>query len=113
MLTFLNVQCGQFIKLPFHFSYEERKRSLESVAVRHKDSNTYEEFAARVYNPIASMHSNMLLSNTNNAPLASALLDHQRSSGKSELNSYTIHSKTHSQHFLIVHFRLDSSLGKY
>lgn len=68
------------------FSYEERKRSLESVALRHKDSNTYEEFAARIYNPISSMQSNILLSGSNNAPLASALLDHQRSSGKSRMN---------------------------
>lgn len=67
------------------FSYEERKRSLDTVASRHKDSNTYEEFAARIYNPISStMQSNAGLSaSTHNAPLASALLDHQRSSGKS------------------------------
>ena len=78
----------------FHFyisSYEERKRSLETVALRHKDSNTFEDFTARIFNPIPFQSTNISASGStittqsgNHAPLTAALgLDHHRQSTKS------------------------------
>lgn len=69
-------------------SYEERKRSLETVASRHKDSTTYEEFSARIYSPIPLPNSSTSLAHGSGhvgAPLASALIDHHhRNSTKSK-----------------------------
>ncbi|XP_058057907.1 probable Rho GTPase-activating protein CG5521 [Anopheles bellator] len=65
--------------------YEERNRSLETVAQRHRENTTFEDFTARVFSPIAP-HSTVgvgagsggpLTSGTNaSAPLAAALIDH-------------------------------------
>lgn len=70
-------------------SYEERSRSLETISTRHKENSTFEEFAARIFNPIQPQSTT---SSTNiittavaaAAPLASALIDHHRSSTKSK-----------------------------
>lgn len=84
-------------------SYEERKRSLETVAGRHKDSNTFEEFAARIYSPIPLASSTTALGGsittttttttlvTAAPPLAAALIDHHhRSSTKSAVTFFAI-----------------------
>lgn len=82
----------------FLCSYEERKRSLETVSSRHKDSNTYEDFAARIYTPVPPSSSSTAPTTSSvagvashgpthgHAPLAAALIDHHphlRASGKS------------------------------
>ena len=38
-----------------NFSYEERARSLEVVVQNHKDSTTFEEFAAQIYSPMQTV----------------------------------------------------------
>lgn len=76
-----------FIKA-FHFlySYEERNRSLDSVSSRYKESTTFEDFASRIYNPIQPLSPMGTLRESNassaGAPLASALIDHNRASVK-------------------------------
>lgn len=62
---------------------------MEAVSSRHKESSTYEDFAARVFSPIPS---NTTVTTTNagsaGAPLAAALIDHHhRSSIKSNAHS--------------------------
>ncbi|XP_058461535.1 probable Rho GTPase-activating protein CG5521 isoform X1 [Malaya genurostris] len=73
--------------------YEERNRSLDTVAMRHKESNTFEDFTARIFSPIppqATVTGGVSggpgatsgLSNAG-APLAAALIDHHsRTSSK-------------------------------
>ncbi|XP_065085904.1 probable Rho GTPase-activating protein CG5521 isoform X2 [Ochlerotatus camptorhynchus] len=62
--------------------YEERNRSLETVAGRHKENNTFEDFTARIFSPIPSQGTvtgGMIIgggSTTGSAPLAAALIDH-------------------------------------
>lgn len=72
--------------LIFLTSYEERSRSLETISTRHKENSTFEEFAARIFNPIQpqSSTSSSNVITTAAAPLASALIDHHRSSTKSK-----------------------------
>ncbi|XP_036213728.2 probable Rho GTPase-activating protein CG5521 isoform X1 [Bactrocera oleae] len=60
----------------FQQYYEERNRSLESVSSRYKESTTFEDFANRIYNPMP------LRDTSAAAPLAAALIDHNRSSIK-------------------------------
>lgn len=60
--TNLYIQC----------SYEERKRSLDTIASRHKDSNTFEEFTSRVYSPLTLSHN---IPANPNSLLASAMID--------------------------------------
>jgi len=70
-------------------SYEERNRSLDSVSSRYKESTTFEDFASRIYNPMPlSTLGTLRESNASSsaAPLASALLDHNRASVKGKLN---------------------------
>lgn len=80
-----------FIKA-FHFlySYEERNRSLDSVSSRYKESTTFEDFASRIYNPIQPLSPMGTLRESNassaGAPLASALIDHNRASVKGKCN---------------------------
>lgn len=64
----------------YSFSYEERKRSLETVSSRHKESNTFEDFTARIFNPIQLPNTNISTSNS----VAAALIDHHRGSVKSK-----------------------------
>uniref|UniRef100_A0A2M4A455 Putative rho gtpase-activating protein n=1 Tax=Anopheles triannulatus TaxID=58253 RepID=A0A2M4A455_9DIPT len=68
--------------------YEERNRSLDTVAQRHRENSTFEEFTARVFSPImpqgiaggaggAIGGGGPIASGTNApAPLAAALIDH-------------------------------------
>jgi hypothetical protein len=73
----------------FFSSYEERNRSLGTVASRHKENTTFEDFIARVFSPIGTSNSTITTTTTTtvlsqtHAPLASALIDH-RSSTKSK-----------------------------
>ena len=81
-------------------SYEERNRSLDIVASRHKESNTFEEFTSRVYAPmsrdlgiigstiggmtsgshsVGSVGGHGVTSGSSSTQLAAALLDHQKS----------------------------------
>uniref|UniRef100_A0A8D8AP22 Probable Rho GTPase-activating protein CG5521 n=1 Tax=Culex pipiens TaxID=7175 RepID=A0A8D8AP22_CULPI len=69
--------------------YEERNRSLETVSMRHKESNTFEDFTARIFSPIPPQGTvtagggNPAGSTTGSAPLAAALIDHHsRTSSK-------------------------------
>ncbi|EDV92808.1 probable Rho GTPase-activating protein CG5521 isoform X2 [Drosophila grimshawi] len=65
--------------------YEERNRSLDSVSTRYKESTTFEDFASRIYNPMPlSTLSTLRESNASSAgaPLAAALIDHNRASVK-------------------------------
>lgn len=58
---------------------------METISTRHKENSTFEEFAARIFNPIqpqSTSSSNVIT--TAAAPLASALIDHHRSSTKSK-----------------------------
>lgn len=72
------------------YSYEERNRSLDSVSSRYKESTTFEDFASRIYNPIQPLSPMGTLRESNassaRAPLASALIDHNRASVKGMLN---------------------------
>lgn len=43
------------IHLYFHCSYEERARSIDIVMRNHKESTTFEDFAANVYSPVLPM----------------------------------------------------------
>lgn len=59
---------------------------METVASRHKESTTFEEFAGRVFSPIQSsiVTTTGVAGNPGGAPLAAALIDHQRIASKSE-----------------------------
>lgn len=87
----------------FPYSYEERNRSLDIVASRHKESNTFEEFTSRVYAPmsrdlgiigsnIGMGGSNSVMGSSTSTQLAAALLDHQKSikTRERELTQHTI-----------------------
>lgn len=72
----------EFVFIFIH-SYEERNRSLDSVSSRYKESTTFEDFANRIYNPMPiSSYTTLRDTSNNSAPLAAALIDHQRSSVK-------------------------------
>lgn len=89
-----------FIKrCTFNFSYEERNRSMDTVATRHKENNTLEDFIARIFSPIppqgtvtggvagviGGSSGAAVASSGANAPLAAALIDHHsRTASKSE-----------------------------
>lgn len=60
------------INISLFFSYEERKRSLDTIASRHKDSNTFEDFTSRVYSPLTLSHN---IPANPNSSLASAMID--------------------------------------
>lgn len=62
---------------------------METISTRHKENSTFEEFAARIFNPIqpqsSTSSSNIITTAAAAAaPLASALIDHHRSSTKSK-----------------------------
>lgn len=98
------------------FSYEERNRSLDIVASRHKESTTFEEFASRLYAPmsrelgIIGSSIGLMASGSNSVvgggsvghgsstQLAAALLDHQKSirTRERELTQHTITISTGS-----------------
>lgn len=97
-------------------SYEERNRSLDIVASRHKESTTFEEFASRLYAPmsrelgIIGSSIGLMASGSNSVvgggsvghgsstQLAAALLDHQKSirTRERELTQHTITISTGS-----------------
>ncbi|XP_053681027.1 probable Rho GTPase-activating protein CG5521 [Anopheles nili] len=69
--------------------YEERNRSIDTVALRHRENSTFEEFTARIFSPIApqstkpgaggpgGLGGTSIAAGTNApAPLAAALIDH-------------------------------------
>lgn len=64
-----------------YYSYEERKRSLDTISSRHKDNNTFEDFTARIYHPLPA--GNTITAHSNSS-LASAMID----------NSYRNQSKS-------------------
>jgi len=73
-------------------SYEERNRSLDSVSSRYKESTTFEDFASRIYNPMPlSTLGTLRESNASSAgaPLAAALIDHNRASVKGKYSEYS------------------------
>ncbi|XP_017873738.1 PREDICTED: probable Rho GTPase-activating protein CG5521 isoform X1 [Drosophila arizonae] len=84
--TAINASRTKRAALPLYQQfYEERNRSLESVSSRYKESTTFEDFASRIYNPMpVSILSTLRESNTSSsaAPLAAALIDHNRVSVK-------------------------------
>ncbi|XP_016951179.1 probable Rho GTPase-activating protein CG5521 isoform X1 [Drosophila biarmipes] len=84
--TAINASRTKRAALPLYQQfYEERNRSLDSVSSRYKESTTFEDFASRIYNPMPlSTLSTLRESNASSsaAPLASALLDHNRASVK-------------------------------
>ncbi|XP_017082940.2 probable Rho GTPase-activating protein CG5521 isoform X2 [Drosophila eugracilis] len=84
--TAINASRTKRAALPLYQQfYEERNRSLDSVSSRYKESTTFEDFASRIYNPMPlSTLGTLRESNASSsaAPLASALLDHNRASVK-------------------------------
>ncbi|XP_055321595.1 probable Rho GTPase-activating protein CG5521 isoform X1 [Sitodiplosis mosellana] len=83
--TAINASRAKRSSLPFYQQfYEERKRSLDTIASRHKDSNTFEDFTSRVYSPLSLSHN---IPANPNSSLASAMID----------NSYRNQSKKWSQ----------------
>ncbi|XP_065371984.1 probable Rho GTPase-activating protein CG5521 isoform X1 [Calliphora vicina] len=82
--TAINASRTKRAALPLYQQYyEERNRSLDSVSSRYKESTTFEDFANRIYNPMPmSAYATLRDSVHNSAPLAAALIDHQRSSVK-------------------------------
>ncbi|EDW80787.2 uncharacterized protein Dwil_GK11379 [Drosophila willistoni] len=80
--TAINASRTKRSALPLYQQfYEERNRSLDSVSSRYKESTTFEDFASRIYNPMP-LSTMGTLRESNPAPLASALLDHNRASVK-------------------------------
>ncbi|XP_015037032.2 probable Rho GTPase-activating protein CG5521 isoform X1 [Drosophila pseudoobscura] len=84
--TAINASRTKRAALPLYQQfYEERNRSLDSVSSRYKESTTFEDFASRIYNPMPLSTLGMLResnASSSTAPLASALLDHNRASVK-------------------------------
>uniref|UniRef100_A0A1I8P732 Rap-GAP domain-containing protein n=1 Tax=Stomoxys calcitrans TaxID=35570 RepID=A0A1I8P732_STOCA len=82
--TAINASRAKRAALPLYQQYyEERNRSLDSVSSRYKESTTFEDFANRIYNPMPiSSYATLRDTSNNSAPLAAALIDHQRSSVK-------------------------------
>ncbi|KAH8417830.1 hypothetical protein KR222_006712 [Zaprionus bogoriensis] len=85
--TAINASRTKRAALPLYQQfYEERNRSLDSVSSRYKESTTFEDFASRIYNPIQPLSALGTLRESNasssGAPLAAALIDHNRSSVK-------------------------------
>lgn len=63
---------------------------MDSVSSRYKESTTFEDFANRIYNPMPmSAYATLRDTANNSAPLAAALIDHQRSSVKGKLTLTT------------------------
>ncbi|XP_055618847.1 probable Rho GTPase-activating protein CG5521 isoform X2 [Toxorhynchites rutilus septentrionalis] len=76
--------------------YEERNRSMDTVATRHKENSTLEDFIARIFSPIppqgtvsggtvgviGGSSGTTVATSGVNAPLAAALIDHHRTSSK-------------------------------
>lgn len=89
---------AEFIYFTYSNSYEERNRSLETVASRHKESKTFEDFIAKIYSPITSLHiiAAITSSVTSSTITAAALIDqtpHHRSSVKNTTNSSNASSR--------------------
>ncbi|KAH8395887.1 hypothetical protein KR215_009342 [Drosophila sulfurigaster] len=84
--TAINASRTKRAALPLYQQfYEERNRSLDSVSSRYKESTTFEDFASRIYNPMPlSTLGTLRESNASSAgaPLAAALIDHNRASVK-------------------------------
>ncbi|XP_055546648.1 probable Rho GTPase-activating protein CG5521 isoform X2 [Wyeomyia smithii] len=79
----INASRAKRTSLPLYQQYyEERNRSLETVAMRHRESNTFEDFTARIFSPIPPKNTVTGGANvsspgiTGGAPLAAALIDH-------------------------------------
>ncbi|XP_050067875.1 probable Rho GTPase-activating protein CG5521 [Anopheles maculipalpis] len=89
----INASRAKRSSLPLYQQYyEERNRSIDTVALRHRENSTFEDFTARIFCPIAQ-HSNgtgkvgassagtaagssIALGTNASAPLAAALIDH-------------------------------------
>uniref|UniRef100_A0A182PPZ3 Rap-GAP domain-containing protein n=1 Tax=Anopheles epiroticus TaxID=199890 RepID=A0A182PPZ3_9DIPT len=91
----INASRAKRSSLPLYQQYyEERNRSIDTVALRHRENSTFEDFTARIFCPIApqtkvggtggvvggagaSAAGSSIASGTNApAPLAAALIDH-------------------------------------
>ncbi|CRL05977.1 CLUMA_CG018909, isoform A [Clunio marinus] len=91
----INASRAKRFAMPFYQQYyEERNRSLETVASRHKESKTFEEFISKIYCPISSIQSIATVpsSITTTSITAAALIDqhpqqHHRSSVKNTNSS--------------------------
>ncbi|ALC45606.1 CG5521 [Drosophila busckii] len=84
--TAINASRTKRAALPLYQQfYEERNRSLDSVSSRYKESTTFEDFASRIYNPMPMSSLGTLResnASSSGAPLAAALIDHNRASVK-------------------------------
>lgn len=90
----INASRAKRTSLPLYQQYyEERNRSLDTVATRHRESNTFEDFTARIFSPMppqctvtgGTAGTGTTGSGSSGAPppLAAALLDHHsRTSSK-------------------------------
>ncbi|GAB0092803.1 Probable Rho GTPase-activating protein CG5521 [Sergentomyia squamirostris] len=100
--TAINASRAKRTSLNFYQQfYEERHRSLETVGSRHKENTTFEEFAGRIFSPIqpATVPSSTTSSNVGNAPLAAALIDHQKIASKTWMQHLEIGGReSNSQH---------------
>uniref|UniRef100_A0A182N5Q8 Rap-GAP domain-containing protein n=1 Tax=Anopheles dirus TaxID=7168 RepID=A0A182N5Q8_9DIPT len=86
----INASRAKRSSLPLYQQYyEERNRSIDTVALRHRENSTFEDFTARIFSPMAPQNgsrvsgsgsavgSSMASGTTASAaPLAAALLDH-------------------------------------
>ncbi|XP_070503032.1 probable Rho GTPase-activating protein CG5521 isoform X2 [Chironomus tepperi] len=71
----INASRAKRYAMPFYQQfYEERNRSLETVASRHKESKTFEEFMTKIYSPVMSSHSSVSIQS--GTITAAALIDH-------------------------------------
>uniref|UniRef100_A0A182QFZ2 Rap-GAP domain-containing protein n=1 Tax=Anopheles farauti TaxID=69004 RepID=A0A182QFZ2_9DIPT len=89
----INASRAKRSSLPLYQQYyEERNRSIDTVALRHRENSTFEDFTARIFSPIAPQNGNKLGGSgsavgssmtsgatASAAPLAAALLDHHHS----------------------------------
>lgn len=66
-------------------SYEERKRSLDTVATRHKESSTFEDFMARVYNPLPATNT---ITTSASSLLATAIIDNSYRATSKSMNEF-------------------------
>ncbi|XP_053669364.1 probable Rho GTPase-activating protein CG5521 [Anopheles marshallii] len=87
----INASRAKRSSLPLYQQYyEERNRSIDTVALRHRENSTFEDFTARIFCPIAQHNGgkvgggpsgtaggSSIAAGTNApAPLAAALIDH-------------------------------------
>ncbi|XP_052902711.1 probable Rho GTPase-activating protein CG5521 [Anopheles moucheti] len=87
----INASRAKRSSLPLYQQYyEERNRSIDTVALRHRENSTFEDFTARIFCPIAQQNGgkvgggpsgtaggSSIAAGTNApAPLAAALIDH-------------------------------------